>query len=297
MDKECVKEIILNAVEITKPSWSTWGEHWVDMDNVFLSRAYDQQGFDNWIFVKFLEKNNILSIYNIGKILDNSNFQKVYSRQFAGNLNKPFYKDMKQGNYGIEGENFYNSILEFNGRKGRFFWMNLWRMLVCCNYLKNHHKGSFAEYLKTKFAKYKKGNKISDEVFIQISSEDWNNFLKTNPWDELYGVGVNVFDYVMGDIEELEFVKNSYKLDSANRRFLTITGIFKSKPKELEHQEVVNYLINLDIEQFNLREINKGMYAYCSKLGCDKYCFCRVPEKCIDCKVNDKCEKNFHLQK
>ncbi len=51
----------------------------------------------------------------------------------------------------------------------------------------------------------RKFDEIYDEDFILISYEDWNKFLETNPWDELYGVGVNVFDYIMGDIEDLKF--------------------------------------------------------------------------------------------
>ena len=112
------------------------------------------------------------------------------------------------------------------------------------------------------------------------------------PWNELYGVGLNVFDYIMGDVSELGFVKNSYKLDSANQRFLTITGIFECDPKDLDHGEVVDFLSELDLP-YSLREINRGLYAYCSKLGCDKYCFCREPEKCDECKVNKICKQDF----
>jgi len=94
----------------------------------------------------------------------------------------------------------------------------------------------------------------------------------------------------MGDIIELEFVINSYKLDAANIRFLTKTGIIKSD--ELNQENAISFLKDLDLP-YNLREINKGLYVYCSKLHCKGYCFCRDPEKCLKSKVNDICEKIF----
>lgn len=53
MDAENAKEIILNAVKLTEPTWRGYDVHWGDIDEVFLSRAYDQMGFDNWLFIKF----------------------------------------------------------------------------------------------------------------------------------------------------------------------------------------------------------------------------------------------------
>lgn len=103
---------------------------------------------------------------------------------------------------------------------------------------------------------------------------------------------MNVFDYIMGDVLELGFVKNSYKLDSANKRFLTITGIFDCYSEDLNHDEVINFLRELNLP-YSLREINKGLYAYCSKLTCDKYCFCRNPQKCDECNVNKICKQDF----
>ncbi len=293
MNSENAKKIIINAIETTEPSWSTWGVHWDYIDEVFLGRAYDQLGFDNWIFVNFLRDNNILSISKIGKILHNNEFERKYNRDISGSFESPLFEGMKDGTYGEEGKNFYKSVKEFNGRKGAAFWKLLWQMLVCCNYLRINYKSSFSYYLKNKYAEYKNLGVISDEDFLSMTSKEWNEFKKfKNPWNELYGVGLNVFDYIMGDLEEMEFVKNSYKLDSANKRFLTITGIFNCKPDELKYEEVLNYLNELSLP-YDLRKINKGLYAYCSKLGCDKYCFCREIKKCSECKVNDICEKDF----
>jgi len=293
MDPENARKIICNAVKTTEPTWSNWGVHWDKLNEVFLSRAYDQLGFDDWLFVDFLRENDILSIEKIGKILDNGSFQRKYDREIAGGLEAPLYVFLKKGIFGEEGISFFNAVNDFDGGKGAAFWKLLWQMLVCCNHLKNNYKASFANYLNIKYAEYKNLEKISDDDFFSISQEEWDAFKEIKkPWNELYGVGLNVFDYIMGDISELEFVKNSYKLDSANQRFLTITGLFECGPNDLNHQEVVNFLTNLDI-QYSLREINKGLYAYCSKLICEKYCFCRDPQKCIECEVNKICKQDF----
>lgn len=293
MDSEKVKEVICNAVKTTEPTWSTWGVHWKELDEVFLSRAYDQLGFDDWIFVNFLRDNDILSIKKVGSILDNGCFERKYDREIAGGIEMPFYIFLKKGIFGKEGKSFYNSVRAFDGRKGAAFWKLLWQMLVCCNYLKKNYNSSFSYYLKEKYAEYENIDKVTDADFLHITQQEWDSFKENKkPWNELYGVGLNVFDYIMGDVLELEFVKNSYKLDSANQRFLTITGIFECNPKDLNHEEVVNFLSGLNLP-YSLREINSGLYAYCSKLGCDKYCFCRYPQKCHECKVHKICKQDF----
>lgn len=291
VDIENAKKIIINAVELTESGWSTWGVHWNEINDVFLGRAYDQLGFDNWIFVTDL-KNNKLSIEKIGSILDYSNFIRKYDREIAGSLASPLYVLMKKGVFGEEGVSFYKSVDEFDGRKGAAFWKLLWQMLVSCNYLKTNYHGDFQYYLKAKYVKYKNSTDVSDNEFLSMPKEEWEDFKESRPWDELYGVGLNVFDYIMGDVEELKFVKDSYKLDSANQRFLTVTGIFDCHPKELVHEDVIDYLTKLNLP-YTLREINKGLYSYCSKLGCDKYCFCRDPRRCSECNVNNICERDF----
>lgn len=290
MNTENARKIILNAVDTTKPTWSKWDVHWEDIDKIFLSRAYDQMGFDDWIFINFLDKHG-LNIEKIGSILDDTEFEKKYNRELAGSLESPVYQCMNNETYGSEGKNFYKSVEEFNGGKGAAYFKLLWYMLVTCNYLNNNYNSSFSDYLKIQFANYKGLKEISDNDFLQIPIYEWDDFKQNaKPWNELYGVGPNVFDYIMGDVVELEFVKNSYKLDSANERFLTKTGI--CKPDELTKDNVINILKDINLP-YSLREVNKGLYAYCSKLHCDTYCFCREPQKCQECAVNDICEKIF----
>ena len=291
MNKENARKIILNAVNTTKPTWSKWDVHWENIDEIFLSRAYDQLGFDNWLFVDFLNKYNMYSIEKIGSILDGTKFERKYNRELAGSLNSPFYQDMKNGTYATEGKGFYKSVEEFNGGKGAAYFKLLWYMLEACNYIKVNHNASFSDYLKSQYADYKNIKNISEDKFFKISVKEWEEFKQhKKPWNELYGVGPNVFDYIMGDIVELKFVKDSYKLDSANEMFLEKTGIIKSS--ELNQTNAVKFLSDLNLP-YTLREINKGLYTYCSKLHCDKYCFCRNPLKCQECNVNDICEKNF----
>jgi hypothetical protein len=147
MEDENAKKIILNAVKTTEPSWSTWGVHWNEINDAFLGRAYDQLGFDNWMFITDL-KNNNLSIEKIGSILEHGNFERKYDREIAGSLTGPLYILMKKGLFGEEGVNFYKSVEEFDGRKGAAFYKLLWQMLVSCNYLKTHYHADFQVYLR-----------------------------------------------------------------------------------------------------------------------------------------------------
>jgi hypothetical protein len=94
----------------------------------------------------------------------------------------------------------------------------------------------------------------------------------------------------MGDFVELKFVNESYKLDSANERFLETTGIVDKS--RMNHENVKKYLLGLNLP-YSLREINKGLYCYASKLGKDNYGYCRTSKKCESCSVNDICEKKF----
>lgn len=286
---ENARKIVLHAVATTEPVWKSFSVHWHEMDKVFLSRAYEQGGFENWKFIGILEKYNISSIEKVGSILDEYTGEKKYIGDFARSLDGPFYKDLSSGFYGEEGKLFYKSVLEFEGWKGQAFWQLLWWMLICCNYLKNNYKGSFAYYLKCKFADFKDLNDISDDKFFNIPLEEWEEFKKkAKPWNELYGVSFNVFDFIMGDVVELKFVKNSYKLDAANERFLKVTGVFEAP---LNRDEIIMYLQEMDIP-YTLREINKGLYSYCADTVIE-YGFCHKNEKCIDCGVNNICEKNF----
>ena len=131
MNKNNSRAIIQNAVEVTRPTWSGFDERWDNSEKVFISRAYDQMGFDDWIFVDFLEKHNIYSIEKIGKILDNLEFERKYNRELAGSLESPLYQDMKKGTYGSEGKSFYQSVKEFNGGKGAALLQIV--MVYACN--------------------------------------------------------------------------------------------------------------------------------------------------------------------
>lgn len=108
----------------------------------------------------------------------------------------------------------------------------------------------------------------------------------------------------MGDLvddngEDREFVKDSYKLDSANIKFLNVTGICK----EPEHDAVVEYIKSLELP-YTIRQVNKGIYSYCSKTALREvqkkiyegnpknHGFCH-PNRCKECNVGDICEKDF----
>ena len=291
MDEKDSKKIILNAVETTKPLWSNFGERWDNIDEVFLSRAYETGGFHLYKFVKHLQDNDIYSIDSIGSILDTYDGPRKYRRDFSGSLKSPFFQDLKAGTYGSEGEKFYRCARDFKGGFGSAYWRNLWWMLICCHDLKEKYQSSFSYYLRYKYGKFKGQRIVSDFDFINMPIEEWEEFIETYPWDDLYGVGINVFDYIIRDVEDFKFVENSFKLDLANIHFLKVTGIFK---KDVEREKVVKYIKGLKLP-YKLQEINKGIYSYCAETAADSYGYCRKdrPEMCEKCKVNNICKKNF----
>jgi len=293
MDKRKAKRIINYVVKKTKKRWKEYDVDWRDIDKVFISRGYEQGGFECWEFAEQLKKYGILSINIIGKILEKRKYNVKYDRKFAGSLSSNLYKKMKRGEYGIEGRKFYKSVEDFEGNRGAWFWKELWQMLVCCNYLKNNYNSNFSNFLKRKYCEYKNISEVSDSVFLDISPEDWENFKENKePWKELYGIGENVFDFIVGDIKQANFVKNSFKLDSANEHFLKITGIYKLI-RTLNRENVMKFLKELNLP-YTVREINKGIYTYCSETESQNFGFCRDKRKCNECKIHNICEKNFN---
>jgi hypothetical protein len=289
------KKIINYVVENTKVRWQNYDEYWEKIDEVFLRRGYEQGGFRAGKFAEILRSEGMLSIEKIGLILDNKKDEIGYNRTFAGSFGSPFYRDMESGAYGGEGKKFYNAIKVFRDEKGRagaWFWNKLWQMLVCCNYLKNNYDASFSSFLKKKYAEFKQLPQIQDPDFLSITPEEWQKFKRSKkPWNELYGIGENVFDFIMGDIKEAKFVAGSYKLDSANLHFLKITGI-AGLLHDINRENVTVFLSGLTLP-YTLREVNKGIYTYCSETEAINFGFCRKMKKCEECAVNDVCEKIF----
>jgi hypothetical protein len=300
MDREQAKKIILHVVKETEPRWKLYDVEWNEIDDIFIQRGYEQGGFHCPRFcLSFLEQKGIFSTDKLGSILTNygvSQYNRKHRTEYAGSLNAPFYLELQDGKYGKEGQAFYvcvNDYLKTNSDKcGRFFWIKLWQMLICCNYLRERYQASFSYYLKKKYTEFTHLNSISDSEFLSIDSEDWACFKRLKrPWDELYGIGENVFDFIMGDVMGATFVKNSYKFDSANIYFLKLTGISKLL-NNLSREHAVIFLKGLRLP-YTLREINKGLYTYCSKTEAETFGFCRNRIKCENCAVNDLCEKNF----
>lgn len=290
MDAENAKEIILNAVETTEPTWRGYNVHWDDIDEVFLTRAYEIGGFHLHKFVILLQKYDIYSIESLGSILDNYKGERKYQPEFSRSIDSPFFQGLRKGQYGLEGEKFFKCVEEFKGNFGNGYWRNLWWMLICNHYLKKNYNSSFSFFLKTKYGLFKGLEHVSDSDFINMSFKDWEGFIKTHPWDELYGVGENIFNYLMRDIEEFNFVDDSEKLDLANEHFLKVTGIMKES--EINRQSYEKLLKSLNLP-FSISQVNKGLYCYCSDTEAHNYGFCRKIEKCTDCDVDEICEKNF----
>lgn len=289
MNPENARKIILNAVETSEPLWSKWEVEWKEIDDVFIKRGYERLGFNGGMFAENLEANGIFSIEKLGMILDNYNRKEKHDSENVNSLEPTFYKELSKGLYGDEGKNFYISVRDYKGPG--FKWQLSWQLLVCCNYLKNSYNSRFSYYLKKKFADFSNKSNVSDNDLFGISLETWEDFKKTEPWADLYGIGINTFDYLIGDIKDFDFNKNSFDFDTPNAKFLIITGIFEKEG--LDRKKAIELIQRLDLRPYTLRQINKGIYAYCSKTESKTYGYCLNPIKCEDCQVNDICEKNF----
>ena len=296
MDKSNAKTIIKNAVEVTRPRWSQYDQSWSNIDVIFIYHGYEQQGFQIFKFKPVLEDLKIFSIDNLGNILLKYPHKRNYDREFAGSLTSEFYTDLQKGVSGSDGKLFVDAVRVFLDQKlgnpGRTFWKLLYQMLQACAFLKQNYSSSFAKYVISKYASFTNKKYISENDFLHITVPEWELFLtKTKPWSDLIGIGPNVFDFIFGDIVEARFVENSYKFDSANQHFLKVTGI-SQLIDPFDRATASIFLKDIGLP-YCLREINKGIYTYCSKTESANYGYCRDHSKCLDCTVNAICDKEI----
>jgi hypothetical protein len=296
MDKIRAKTIIQNAVELTKPRWSQYDQSWKNIDTIFIYHGYEQQGFQIFKLKPVMENLKIFSIDSLGNILSKYPQKRKYDRKFAGSLTGEFYSDLQNSVCGNEGKLFVNAVWIFLDQKigspGRTFWKLLYQMLQACAFLKENYSSSFKKYVISKYASFTNKKFIPENEFLNISIPEWEFFLtKSKPWRDLMGIGPNVFDFIFGDIVEAKFVENSYKFDSSNQLFLTVTGI-SQLIVPFDKEATTLFLKDLGLS-FNLREINKGIYTYCSKTESANYGYCRDLYKCRDCNVKVICDKIF----
>lgn len=297
MDEKRAQKIIFNAVNITRPTWSQFKQwSWKEIDRVFIQHGYEQLGFRPSKFIPLLEKRGIFSIYKLGAILLDQDQSDKYNRKYAGSRNSEFYIKLRECKFGEEGKLFEQAVKEFledwRGNYGACFWRLLWYLLYTCAILRKNYNSSFKEYIIKKYEAFSNQKNISESKFLSLTANEWENFLeKAKPWRELKGIGRNMFEYIFRDIKEAKFAKNAYKLDSANKYFLKVTGISKLI-KPFNKNKIVDFLNKLEMK-YSIKEINQGIYTYCSKTHKEKYGFCKDLDKCKECNVYRECEKNF----
>lgn len=157
--------------------------------------------------------------------------------------------------------------------------------------MKLNYNSSFDFFLRKEYSEFTNIKELSKVELRNISIDGWSGFLGTKPWNELPGIGENTFDFIVGDVADFKFASESYKLDNANRQFLKVTGINNLIINNGKNREdIIEFLKHLELN-FTLREINKGIYTYCSETEKSNYGFCRRIEKCIECGVNEICDK------
>lgn len=296
MDANLARRIVLNAVETTRPRWEQYARSWQDIDTIFLRHGYEQQGFRFFRLVPFLEEAGVFSIDALGSILDETHATASYDPAYAKGLDSDFYAQLQRGSFGPTGVLFEQAVRALKVKEpascGRFYWKLLWYMLQACAYLRRHHKSSFARYVISQYAHAAGLGSVPERVFLGTTEDAWQRFLQgVRPWKHLRGIGPNVFDFIFGDIVEADFAKNSFKFDSANQHFLTVTGI-ASLIVPFQREPTMWFMQALDLP-YTLREVNKGIYTYCSMTEAENYGFCRRLAKCSSCAVMDICERNL----
>lgn len=295
MDREIAKLIIGHAVKTTEPTWRSYDEKWEDLDEIFIRRGYEQQGFEAFKFLPLLKARGCGSIEALGAIWQQRDGAR-YEPPRARGLASPFYVALYRGQRGPHGRTFYEAVSDFlqpgTGRKGGGFWMQLWRMLQACHYLSINHQSSFRIYLIDRYRAFSGNASAGEDELRSLAPQAWHEFVATmKPWKPLCGIGPNVFDFLVGDIVGVEFASSSYKLDSANVHFLTVTGI-EEVIGSLDRERVIQFLSGLDLG-YTLRQLNKGIYTYCSDTEAANYGFCGSPADCGRCRVETYCLKNF----
>jgi hypothetical protein len=72
---------------------------------------------------------------------------------------------------------------------------------------------------------------------------------------------------------------------------MKVTGIYRLI-SPFDRETTMEFLKQLGL-QYSLREINKGIYTYCSITEAHNFGFCRSQSKCQDCAVIDICNRNL----
>lgn len=296
MNNSQAGQIVQNAVATTEPRWKQYAQSWKDIDTIFIRQGYEQQGFRFFRLVPFLSERGIFSIDALGSILNGRLVSASYDPQYAKGVDSEFYRQLRNGTFGENGLRFAEATLLLKEREpvscGRFYWKLLWYVLQACSYLRQHHQSSFARYLISKYSRFSRKPALSESQFLSITETDWHTFLSAaKPWEPLKGIGENVFDFLIGDIVEAQFARDSYKFDSANEYFLKATGV-ASIIVPLARGSVIEFMRQLRLP-YTLREINKGIYTYCSLTEAENYGYCRNPIKCQKCTVFNICERNL----
>lgn len=260
-----------------------------------MHHGYEQQGFEVDKFLALLKKRGCYSIAAMGELLRDEDGAK-YRRDYSGSLTSPFYVALQCGEREERGKSLYDAIKEFQltgaGRPGRCFWRMIWQLLVACRYLKTNHGASFRSYILGEFSSFIGRRSITDGDFLSTDTQEWSSFVeKTKPWRPLMGIGANTFAFIFGDIVEARFASESDKLDDANLRFFRVTGI-AGLIGNVERKSVIRFLGDLATD-YTLREINKGIYTYCSVREREQFGYCRSLADCKRCGVNAVCEKRI----
>lgn len=103
------KVIIEHAVSSTRVRWKEYAVHLKDLNEIFLHRAFEQQGFEAFKFTPLLRAREVFSIDSLGSILEGTNLGLKYDEDKKG-FDSEFYQGLRKNKFGLAGKAFYDAV-------------------------------------------------------------------------------------------------------------------------------------------------------------------------------------------
>ena len=147
---------------------------------------------------------------------------------------EPFLEDLAQGKGGTQGQQLYHALQRTREAQCNLGFLNrkaFYRTLMNCYALSENYEGSYKTFLLRELSDILEREATWQDVHAS-KPEDWE---KTKPWKKLFGMGENIFFYLLRDIDfgaELGTSTHGFvKLDSQK---LFWKSIFAVMPSEAE---------------------------------------------------------------
>ncbi|GJQ27020.1 MAG: hypothetical protein HBSAPP02_20520 [Phycisphaerae bacterium] len=244
------------------------------VEQEFPSLAGYRKNFaGDFSFWAILAKHGFVSIASIGSILDDTSIlHSPLKMQSYRKWQMPaFLDELANGKGGHLGRAFSEAMQDVEKYgchlpryRGKFYY----GILRNANLLKNKYDGSFERYLR---AKLSAGcpDQVAWEDIGRARPEDWER-IRPNPWKDLFGVGPDIFFYILRDIDFGIKQRDFVKLDNRNARFLDAYDLwslgYSSRCQTNENARCILLALNNEIRrhvpnwELSISELNFAIY-------------------------------------